>query len=219
MEARDYLFAYCERAGHDGLWSEPLNFITNAAFLLFAWYSYRLLKRQPDKRFRTMGDIWVLVVLMALIGLGSGLWHSWAAPGWTVMVDVIPIVAFINLYIISLYRRVAGFKWWQVACVWLGFTLANQAAGAIFPPSTLNGSLMYIPTFALMILSALYLRLRSIAGARELTIITVLFFASLTFRTLDLALCDTLPFGTHFLWHLFNSVVLYRLLKLLLPAK
>ncbi|NJN40478.1 MAG: hypothetical protein HC807_06085 [Gammaproteobacteria bacterium] len=34
---------------------------------------------------------------------------------------------------------------------------------------------------------------------------------SLTFRTLDRDLCAAIPLGTHFLWHLLNAVVLYRL--------
>jgi hypothetical protein len=32
---------------------------------------------------------------------------------------------------------------------------------------------------------------------------------SLTFRTLDLAICERFAVGTHFLWHLLNGLVLY----------
>jgi hypothetical protein len=31
---------------------------------------------------------------------------------------------------------------------------------------------------------------------------------SLTFRSVDETLCDTIPFGTHFLWHILNAVML-----------
>ena len=36
----------------------------------------------------------------------------------------------------------------------------------------------------------------------------VLLIASLTFRTLDQPVCGALPFGTHFLWHVLNAVML-----------
>jgi hypothetical protein len=32
------------------------------------------------------------------------------------------------------------------------------------------------------------------------------FAAALTFRVLDLEVCNTWPAGTHFLWHLFNGL-------------
>ncbi len=31
---------------------------------------------------------------------------------------------------------------------------------------------------------------------------------SLTFRTLDDPLCDAIPMGTHFLWHILNGLML-----------
>jgi hypothetical protein len=35
---------------------------------------------------------------------------------------------------------------------------------------------------------------------------------------LDMSICNSLPIGTHFLWHLLNAYVLYRLLTALMPA-
>ena len=32
---------------------------------------------------------------------------------------------------------------------------------------------------------------------------------SIDYRSVDAAICDIIPIGTHFLWHLLNSVVLY----------
>ena len=48
----------------------------------------------------------------------------------------------------------------------------------------------------------------AIATARGLTIGAGLLVASLAFRTLDAPLCDRLPHGTHFLWHMLNAVML-----------
>jgi hypothetical protein len=35
---------------------------------------------------------------------------------------------------------------------------------------------------------------------------------SLTFRSIDMTVCDALPLGTHFLWHSLNGLALYLLL-------
>lgn len=32
---------------------------------------------------------------------------------------------------------------------------------------------------------------------------------SLFFRTIDMAVCESIPIGTHFLWHLLNGVLVY----------
>jgi len=36
-----------------------------------------------------------------------------------------------------------------------------------------------------------------------------LFLASLGFRTIDQAVCEWTPVGTHFMWHILNAAVLY----------
>jgi hypothetical protein len=43
---------------------------------------------------------------------------------------------------------------------------------------------------------------------------------SLFFRSIDNAICESVPLGTHFLWHLLNGLVLYLLLRaaLTMPA-
>jgi hypothetical protein len=46
-----------------------------------------------------------------------------------------------------------------------------------------------------------------------LGIIAILFCLALTFRTIDLAACAWVSFGTHFLWHLFNGAVFYLAMR------
>jgi hypothetical protein len=36
---------------------------------------------------------------------------------------------------------------------------------------------------------------------------------SLVFRSIDMAVCDAMPLGTHFLWHSLNGLALYLLLR------
>jgi hypothetical protein len=37
-------------------------------------------------------------------------------------------------------------------------------------------------------------------------------------RTLDAAMCDAFPLGTHFLWHLINAALLFVLAQALVAA-
>ena len=48
-----YFDSYCERAGEIGLWAEPLNAITNIAFLLAAYHCYKLWRDWDGFRWRT----------------------------------------------------------------------------------------------------------------------------------------------------------------------
>ena len=92
----------------------------------------------------------------------------------------------------------------------------------------LNGSVGYLPALGALVSFAALLwiwpqsqpkeRLRSRRVARGLGGAALVFVASLCFRTIDRDVCDTLPLGTHFLWHLLNAGVLWLLLRTALLA-
>ena len=55
---------------------------------------------------------------------------------------------------------------------------------------------------------------------RYLTTTAIIWTFSLTFRTIDMQVCDyTHQLGTHFMWHILNAVVLYRLVELIILNK
>lgn len=188
---------YCERLG-PGLLAEPLNAFTNLAFLLAALHAWR----RADGRL----DVRVLAALIAVIGLGSGLFHTVATPAaqWC---DVVPIGLFQLSFLWLYLRHVRGLM--AAACAaWLAlFVVALAAAAPLTAP--LNGSLAYSPALlALTALGVSHLRRLRDPG---LLLAAALFLASLTARSLDLALCPRWPAGTHFLWHLLNALLLGRL--------
>jgi len=134
------------------------------------------------------------------------------------LADIIPIYLFINVYIFSLFIRLVGLKWWQALGVWALFQAVGFGFESYVSRDTLNGSIMYIPTYMLLFAALAWLaHLRHPATKRFAAIIGI-FTVSLTFRTVDLELCEAIPFGTHFLWHLLNAVVLYRLTGLLIQS-
>ena len=130
---------YCERIG-PGLWAEPFNALTNLAFFAAALGSWRLIQHSPHRSYG-MG---VLVALVASIGIGSALFHTFATK-WAQFLDVLPILLF-QVCFIGLYsRRIISLNQWIVG-VFLCAFLAATLWGRQFP-GVLNGSLPYAPGF------------------------------------------------------------------------
>src|SRR3546814_7159311 len=91
----DFIDLYCERVG-PGLWSEPLNLVTNLAFIL-AGVLLVVALRRAGPAVRRDPAIIGLAVLVLVVGIGSGLFHSFATR-WAALADVIPIALFILFY-------------------------------------------------------------------------------------------------------------------------
>jgi Ceramidase len=206
-----YLDSYCERSGDAAMWAEPINAVTNIAFMAAAFMAVQSLRRT---RFAAAPDAWILTLVLFCIGIGSLLWHV-TPTATTVLLDVIPIVIFINLYLAAFLWRGFGYKWWQVLFAIAALQAMNVLAGIMFDPNTLHGTIMYLPTYGILVVMVAYAAYRRAAFAKTLADITLLWTVSLFFRTVDMPLCLLFPYGTHWLWHLCNAVVLYKLLALL----
>ena len=104
---------YCERAG-PGLFDEPVNAITNAAFFVAAWAAWSLAHQLNA----LSTEIWVLIGLCASVGVGSMLWHTFASP-WAHPLDVVPILLFQLSFIWVYGRRQAHVRWQVIILVLL----------------------------------------------------------------------------------------------------
>ncbi|WP_432986241.1 hypothetical protein [Dactylosporangium sp. CA-233914] len=181
---------YCERLG-PGLWAEPLNAVSNVAFLIACAV---LLVRTRHR---------LLPILLGVVGLCSLSFHTFAT-GPTAALDSLSILVFVLVAVVLLARHGLGVRpglAWLAApafVVFAGFVdLLLALAGRQF---TLGG---YLP--AALGLAGFAVALRS----RPLGIATAVFAVSLTLRTLDEPLCGSVPIGLHWLWHCLNAVVLY----------
>lgn len=195
----DAVDAYCERLG-PGLWAEPLNAVTNLAFLGGAWIMWR---RAGDDR---MGRS--LAAVLAVIGVGSGLFHTFAN-GLTSLMDVLPILGFILLYLFAASRDMLGLRpVWALAATaaFLPYTAATVPLWSKVPG--LGSSAGYMPVPVLILFYAWLLRTRSPKAAQGLVIGAGVLLVSLLARTVDQPLCGGWPTGTHFLWHLLNAGML-----------
>lgn len=196
---------YCERTDFT-FWAEPLNALTNAAFLVAA-----LVAAVAARRARRLdGRVAALVALTAAIGVGSFLFHTFATR-WAALADVLPIQLFIVTYLLLVLRRLFGLRRLPSALIGAAFVLMAIPAGRALRSligETLGGSAGYLPALAALIVVAALLARRHHPAARALAGAAGLFVISLGFRSLDLPLCAGWPLGTHFLWHLLNGLLL-----------
>lgn len=188
---------YCERLG-PGYWAEPVNAVTNLAFLVAAAVMWG----------RSSGLGRLMCVVLAVIGVGSWLFHT-HANRLTGLMDVLPILAFILLYVFAASRDMLGLKGWQAGlCVLAFFPYAAATVPLWGMVPGLGASAGYAPVPVLILFYAWLLRRRQPDTARGLAVGAGILIASLLARTLDAPLCAALPLGTHFLWHVLNAVML-----------
>jgi hypothetical protein len=199
---------YCERCG-PGLLAEPINVTTNLAFLVAAFAAWLIARRLGA--FST--GIAVLIALSVTVGVGSALFHTLATP-WAKALDLVPILAF-QLVFLWLYLRL---------CVGSPSTTSTGLVSAYLVvcllmmgvPPYLNGSILYAPTFLVLVGLASY-HLRSGQPGQWLLVgAAVVFCAAIVFRSIDDLVCPYFPIGTHFLWHLLNGALLYLAMRTLI---
>jgi hypothetical protein len=233
MSWSDQLFRYCERGQDASFWAEPLNAISNGAFMIVAAAGAAALWRRQVTARRDDPDrwaLWALVALVAIIGAGSFAFHTFATR-WAALADVAPIGAFMLGYLAYALRRYVDLAWWAVVFGLVVFVAALQIAGSIecrpgllavtaaARGPCLNGTLGYAPALLAMLAIGSWLVLASdrATGAMLLTAGAV-FAVSMVLRTVDFEVCAATRLlgkarGTHALWHLCNALTLYLLLR------
>lgn len=230
MTFGEHVFLYCERGTNAALLAEPINAVSNAAFLLAALVGLQLVMwRPPEER---NPDLFLLPVLVLFIGLGSLAFHLYADQG-TALADVLPIGVFMLVYLgFALNRFLAVPPGFTVLLV-IGFAAivaivmqvqcgegAIGFAGAELKNAKpcLNGSIFYLPALMALIVVGFALHERKHRAAPWLLWAAAIFAVSITLRSLDLALCDKVliegrKVGTHFAWHVLNALTLFLLLR------
>ena len=235
MGLSERVFLYCERGRSEALFAEPINAASNAAFLLAALVTLLLLLRRP-KEMRS-ADQYLFIALVFVIGLGSLAFHLLADRA-SLLADVIPIDLFMLVYLGFALNRFLGVPPGWTALTLIGFAaivfltmqLKCWSGGIGFPGSEvsgasecLNGSLVYLPALLAMAIVGGLLAERKHPAAPFILWAALIFAISVTFRSLDLALCDAYQIqgrkiGTHFAWHLLNGLALFLLLRASLEA-
>lgn len=199
---------YCERTGPE-FWAEPLNALSNLAFFAAGLWGVWQVRKRGTGTFAEVLAWWVVA-----IGVGSSLFHTFANRG-TVWADVLPIAGFTLAYTLFNLRRFLGMKWGKAIAIFVAFyAVAGLVTFAV--PDWLrqasNGTTGYLPPFlALAFFGAMVAASGNRAGWYNLAG-SAIFVVSVICRMIDPLVCGGFPLGTHFLWHIFNGLMLGVLL-------
>lgn len=202
---------YCERTD-PSFWSEPFNAVTNASFLVAAFVALVRWRRAGTHDWPALA----LIGVTAAIGIGSFIFHTVATSG-AAKLDTIPIAVFIFGYLFLALRRFLGLSLIVSLGGLVAFAALTYAEGQVVPRGALNGSHAYLPALAALLAVAWPMR-RKQAGHLMFAAAATL-AVSLVFRSIDMAVCDAVPLGTHFLWHSLNGLALYLLLRAAAAAR
>lgn len=131
MDFSRRIYGYCERGfypgpGADAFWAEPINAITNLAFIMAAVLGLivALSARRMD------GPVSWLILLTFCVGVGSFMFHTYAVV-WAAMTDTIPIMLFILSYFAISMRCFGGFGWFRSLALMLSFLVLLLATSTV----------------------------------------------------------------------------------------
>jgi hypothetical protein len=201
---------YCERtsAAFD---AEPVNAVTNFAFPIGAAILWLRYGNRPVMAGR--GLVIALILAMAVVGFGSLLFHI-VGTRWAEWGDVIPILVFILLYLWFVLTYLFDLPVLLKIAILTIFFIATFYLEAAVPGDVLWGGALFVPTILVFITIGIVLKRSHHPAGSPMLVAMAAFFCAYFFRSLDHAICEAFPLGTHFLWHLLNATLLFMLIRL-----
>lgn len=197
---------YCERLDV-GIWAEPINAVTNFAFILAAIIMWI--------RCKNLGECRILAFLLFSIGCGSFLFHTFAQT-WAAILDVTPILIFILTYIYAANRRfLVWSKRMSITGVILFLPYQFLVVSILSSIQFLGSSAQYVPVAILIFFYSALLHKSKTNLSRELFVGATILSLSIFARTIDEPLCLIVSVGTHFIWHILNAIMLAWMIEIL----
>jgi len=198
MDWLEQIDGYCERTDFT-YWSEPLNALTNLAFIVAALIFWR--------RSTGVAMARVLSAILFTIGIGSFLFHTHATI-WASVADVVPIGIFILVYLFVVNRDMVPMGGWMAlfaTALFIPYAAALVPVLNRIPFVAISNFYWTVPI--LLCLYAAFLRRRP-GISRGFLFGAALLSLSIIIRSLDEILCSVWPPGTHFIWHILNGIML-----------
>ena len=124
---------------------------------------------------------------------------------------MLPILLFQGSYLWLYGRRIIRMGRLSTTALLVAFIIA-AAIGAQFT-ALLNGSLGYTPALLVLVGLGAYHVAESENARPALLAAAGVFIVSVFFRSIDLAACEQISTGTHFVWHALNAGVVYLVMR------
>lgn len=192
---------YCEQLLQIG--REPINTISNLVFVFAGIFAFYKLKNEKSVL------KFVLPILLVLVGVGSSWWHI-SHTHYGDIADTFFILIFASVISILFFKKLL--QSWTI--VLLSFFTLLSIIFFAERLDYLNGSLPYVILFVALIIGGIFYA-KKFSDSKSLLIITITTFGlAIIFRSIDISVCPSISFGTHFLWHIFIAVLGYQLILL-----
>lgn len=191
---------YCGRF-NEGLFGEPLNELTNLAFLAGAGFAWYVWNKDPDNDSAQP----LLFFLAATIGIGSLLFHAHPTTS-TLVLDLVPVQVFTLTflgYVCVKYLRLSILM--SLALVFALYLLRRNFI-AVVPKGAWGGGITHVPALVALFAVGLTLAARHFVLGRYVLLACIAYAVALVVRAYDLRLCARFPLGIHWVWHLLTAL-------------
>jgi hypothetical protein len=212
-----FMDAFCERRS-PSLWDEPLNLATNLALIVAAGLLVRRAAQLRGEGAQVPPSVQALIALIAAMALSSAAYHM-AATRWAGVSDAMAVRVFALYFSVCFMRWMIGWPWSRVLLVLPLFAALGLLVPQSFVPT--RGLLTFVATPLLpgllgLVLFSTVLALRNDAAWKAIAAAAAAFGVALVCHRADRALCEAVPTGTHFLWHVFSAVTVYLITRAVL---
>jgi len=189
---------YCEQLLQIG-W-EPINTISNLAFFIAGILAFYVLQNQK-------GVLkFILPLSLILVGLGSGWWHM-SHTHYGDIADTSSILFFASV-VAALFLRKLFRSWVTVVLTFVTLLVITLRMEQL---PYFNNSLPYLFLLISFIVGSVFYAKKFPNSRPLLTTAIITFGLAIIFRSIDVLICPTVSFGTHFLWHILTAVFGYQL--------
>lgn len=144
-----YIDIYCERTD-PSLLAEPLNFFFNFAFIFAGWLCLRSVRTVSDDRQAVVRYMSWLVIT---IGIGSGLFHSFATL-WAQVADVVFIGIFLLVFMGVWGWFIAGYRLPGLFAIFTLFVMWTALFAIVLDRMTWNGLNIYFGMWFMLLMLA-----------------------------------------------------------------
>jgi len=206
-DASLFLESFCERRGASFL-DEPMNLATNLVFLLACLMLARRVVQLRGEGCAVPFSVQALIASIGAVAISSAVFHM-SALRWAGVSDAMAVRLFAMAFAACYMRWLLNWPWLWVAVVIPALLSVALVVPGALPLSRLYGAAPLLPGALGLVLFAAILAQRGDPAWRVIAAAAASFAVAMVFHRADRPLCELVPTGTHFLWHLFSGIAAY----------
>ena len=204
---------YCETwlYGYGSFLAEPLNAGTSLVPVILGAIALYFLIRRGEGGWTAP----LLAVLLIFTGMGSTAWHA-TREQVALTADTMPGLAYFAVLTLFWVYYLGG-RWFGGAVPLGAIALLIHFLWPVSREALFIGLVVFVVALAATLIYFTWLSRRA---AFKLALATFGFAAlALALRSIDKSVCDTIPFGTHFLWHIFLACAAYCGIRMMIKLR